>query len=207
MTTLIIARHGNTFEPGETPRRVGLRTDIPLTEKGRAQARAIGDYLKQRQLVPDVAYSSTLQRARETADIAVRAAGYKQPVFAIDILNEIDYGPDENKTEEEVIARLGEQALKDWDDKTIVPDGWNADPLEIILNWQGFGAQIRAHDDNEVVLAVTSNGIARFAPYLTGDFDAFAAMHDIKIATGALCILEFRGDQWHVVEWGIKPDV
>jgi transcriptional regulator GlxA family with amidase domain len=32
MTTLIIARHGNTFEDGETPRRVGARTDLPLSE-------------------------------------------------------------------------------------------------------------------------------------------------------------------------------
>ena len=33
MKTLIIARHGNTFRPGETPTRVGSRTDLPLVEE------------------------------------------------------------------------------------------------------------------------------------------------------------------------------
>ena len=28
-TRLIIARHGNTFEKGQTPTRVGGRTDLP----------------------------------------------------------------------------------------------------------------------------------------------------------------------------------
>ena len=42
MTRLYIARHGNTFEAGEAPRRVGRRTDLPLTAAGRAQAEALG---------------------------------------------------------------------------------------------------------------------------------------------------------------------
>ena len=66
MTTLIIARHGNTFEDGEPPRRVGARTDLPLTNKGRMQARAVGLWLKENKLMPDVVYSSTLQRTIET---------------------------------------------------------------------------------------------------------------------------------------------
>ena len=41
MTQLLIVRHGNTFETGETPRRVGLRTDLPLSSSGRKQANAL----------------------------------------------------------------------------------------------------------------------------------------------------------------------
>ncbi|MCB9990608.1 MAG: histidine phosphatase family protein [Rhodospirillales bacterium] len=207
MTTLIIARHGNTFEAGETPRRVGARTDLPLTEKGRAQARAIGAWLKDNHLVPDATYSSALQRTKETAEIAVRAAGYPQHVYALDIFNEIDYGPDENKTEDEVIARLGEQALKDWDEQAIVPDGWLTEPGEIIHNWQGFGEQIRIHDDNETVLVVTSNGIARFAPYLTDDFESFRTQHGIKISTGAVCVMRYVEGKWTVESWNIRPAI
>ena len=43
MNTLIIARHGNTFRKGETPTRVGSRTDLPLVEDERG--RGIGKYL------------------------------------------------------------------------------------------------------------------------------------------------------------------
>ncbi len=205
MTTLIIARHGNTFEPGELPRRVGTHTDLPLTEKGREQARAIGRYLKENELVPEVTYSSKLQRTIETGEIAAKEAGFPQPAYQLDIFNEIDYGPDENKTEDEVIARLGEQALKDWDESATVPEGWVVDPEEIIQNWQGFADQIRIHDDGEVALVVTSNGIARFAPHLTGDFEGFRAEHSIKISTGALCIFHYVDDRWIIKEWNLKP--
>ena len=205
MTTLIIARHGNTFDPDETPRRVGAATDLPLVEKGREQAQRLGEYLKQNSLVPDVVYSSALMRTQETAKIAIKAAGYSQPVYALDIFNEIDYGPDENKTEDEVVARLGEQALADWDEKAIVPEGWRVSPDEVIKNWCAFADQIRIHDDGETVLVVTSNGIARFAPHITGDFETFAKDNKIKISTGALCIFEHGADGWAIKEWNVKP--
>jgi len=108
MTTLIIARHGNTFTPDETPTRVGMRTDLPLVGKGWLQARAMGKHLKENDLIPDVVYSSALKRTRETADIALKEIGVHLPIYALDIFNEIDYGPDENKPEADVIARIGQ---------------------------------------------------------------------------------------------------
>ena len=204
-TTLIIARHGNTFESHETPRRVGARTDLPLTETGREQGRAIGRWLRANDMVPDVAYASTLRRTIETADLAVRESGLKQPVFSLSIFDEIDYGPDEDKTEEDVIARIGADALKKWDDHGVVPGGWLADPQRIIENWHGFARQITEHGDGEKILAVTSNGIARFAPYITGDFEGFRAQHRLKISTGALCVLAHDGARWTVRGWNVKP--
>lgn len=206
MTTLIIARHGNTFGPGDTPTRVGAHTDLPLVEKGEEQARAIGRYLSENRLIPDVVYSSKLQRTSQTAKIAVKESGVTNPVFELDIFNEIDYGPDENKVEEDVIARIGEQAIKDWDERAVVPDGWKVDPSEIIQNWKNFADQICAFDDNETVLVVTSNGIARFAPHMTGDFDGFLKEHNIKLSTGALAILKHdRETGWRVEAWNVKP--
>ncbi|MAF97275.1 MAG: phosphoglycerate mutase [Micavibrio sp.] len=204
MTRLIIARHGNTFDPQQTPTRVGARTDLPLVEKGRAQAEAIGQYLKANQLIPDVIYSSHLQRTIETAKIAVKASGVSNPVYQLDIFNEIDYGPDENKTEEQVIARIGKEAIEKWDKDADVPEGWLVDPDEIIKNWIDFAEQIRAHDDNETVLVVTSNGTARFAPYITGDYEGFSKEHSIKLSTGALGILNFIDDKWQIQDWNLR---
>ncbi len=188
MTTLIIARHGNTFGPADTVTYVGGRTDLPLVESGILQAKAIGRYLRENRMIPDVVYSSHLQRTYDSAKIAIKESGITNPVFQLDIFNEIDYGPDENKTREEIVARIGEQALLDWDERSVVPDGWKIDPQAVIKNWKDFAEQIRAHDDNETVLVVTSNGIARFAPYITGDYEGFAASHKPKMATGALSI-------------------
>lgn len=205
MTTLVIARHGNTFAPEETPRRAGARTDLLLVEKGLEQARRIGLYLKANNLIPDVVYTSNLQRTIRTAQIAIAETGVSNPVFQLDIFNEIDYGPDEDKTEDEVIARIGREAIKAWDEHAVPPPGWLADPQAITRNWLGFAEQIRAHDDGETVLVVTSNGIARFAPHITGDFEGFRATHDIKLSTGALAIFEYTGTRWICRAWNLKP--
>jgi len=205
MTTLIIARHGNTFGPDDTPTRVGARTDLPLVEKGHEQAEALGKYLNENRMIPDVVYTSHLKRTIETAEIAVKASGVTNPIYNLDIFNEIDYGPDENKTEDEVIARIGEQAIADWDEHAIVPNGWLVNPDDIIHSWKDFADQVCAHNDDETVLVVTSNGIARFAPHITGDFEGFAANHKIKLSTGALAVLKHENGTWRAVEWNIRP--
>lgn len=204
MTTLIIARHGNTFDKGETPTRVGARTDLPLSESGRMQAHALGQWLKQSGLYPEAVYSSELQRTKQTAQIALTEAGYKEPVFPLAIFNEVDYGPDENQPEDAVIARLGIQALKDWDERAVVPQGWAFDPDICIENWQNFANHI-VEDGQNCVMVVTSNGIARFAAHITGDFEGFSAAHPLKISTGAVCVLSYDNGKWHVIGWNVRP--
>lgn len=204
MTTLIIARHGNTFEKGETPRRVGARTDLPLTEAGKSQARAIGGWLKQNGLYPEAVYSSQLQRTYDTATIALEEAGYKEPVYQLEIFNEVDYGPDEDKTDDVMIARIGEQALKDWEENGVVPPGWNFDPQKTIRDWQDFAGHI-VEDEQSCILVTTSNGIARFAPHITGDYEAFLKDHKPKISTGAICVFTYENGRWQVKEWNLKP--
>lgn len=207
MTRLIIARHGNTFDPDDTPTRVGKHTDLPLVEKGRLQARALGHYLKEHALIPDVIYSSTLIRTKETATLALEEAGISLPVHALDIFDEIDYGPDENKPESEVIARLGEDAIKAWDTDSIVPDGWLLDPDIVIRQWQQFADEISRPDtsSDQTILVVTSNGVARFAGHITENYDQFKADYPIKLKTGALGILRFSGDTWTVQGWNVVP--
>lgn len=205
MTTLVIARHGNTFEDGETPRRVGARTDIPLTDKGREQAQAIGRWLEQSGYIPAAAFCSFLMRTKETAHIALREIGSAITPLALEMLDEIDYGPDENKTEDEVTARVGANALKQWDESGAVPPGWRADPDAIIKNWTSFGKRIVRDYPEKTVFAVTSNGIARFAPHMTGEFDSFKSRHKIKISTGHVCVLKHDGKRWRVEEWNIRP--
>jgi len=201
MTKLIIARHGNTFDPEDIPTRVGARTDLPLVSKGKKQAEALGRHLKDAGLIPDVAYSSTLMRTKESAEIALRACGVSLPVYALDIFNEIDYGPDENKPEDDVIARIGKEAIERWDKHAIVPQGWAFAPDTAIRDWIQFAHHITKtndtvtdviHDMDETILVVTSNGIARFAPHITDDFDSFSAEHSIKLSTGAYGLLEFK---------------
>ncbi|MDD3371904.1 MAG: histidine phosphatase family protein, partial [Alphaproteobacteria bacterium] len=101
--------------------------------------------------------------------------------------------------------RVGAEALRAWDEDAVVPPGWKVDVAEIIRGWLDFGAEISRDYAGKTVLAVTSNGIARFAPHLTGDFEGFKASHKLKISTGALCILIHEDGAWRVEAWNVKP--
>lgn len=203
MTTLIIARHGNTFTSEQTPTRVGKRTDLPLVESGRKQAETLGKYLSENNLVPNLVYTSKLQRTQETAQIALQTMGISLPVVPLDIFDEIDYGEDENQTEDKVIARIGAQAIKDWDEHAIVPQGWIASPEKIIENWTNFAENIK--NSGHIVLVLTSNGTARFAPLLAGTMAEFKEKYALKLSTGALGILRHNGSKWQIEGWNIRP--
>ncbi|MCC6221050.1 MAG: histidine phosphatase family protein [Deltaproteobacteria bacterium] len=206
MTTLAIARHGNTFRPGEVPRRIGVSTDLPLVEKGVEQARTIGTYLRENALLPDVVYTSHLKRTIQTAEIALAEAELTAPIIRHEMFNEIDYGPDENKTEEELVARIGKKAIIDWDERAIVPLGWKVDPQKIIHDWGDFASRILRDYSKGNVLVITSNGVGRFAPHIAGNFTAFAARNAIKLATGAIGILTYSSvNGWVIDKWNEKP--
>lgn len=204
---LIIARHGNTFAAGDVVTRVGI-TDLPLVDSGLQQGRKLGAYLKQHNLIPDVIFTSELQRTQQTAEQAQAVMQTNITTQSLSIFNEIDYGPDENQPEELVVTRIGKTALSEWEKNAVVPPGWKISPDTIIHNWFEFSALLRKDFNNKTILVVTSNGIARFAPYLTGDFIGFSANHHIKISTGALCQLELTppADYWKCLAWNIKPE-
>lgn len=205
-TRLLIARHGNTFAPGDIIRRVGA-TDLPLVASGLEQGRALGNYLQQHHLIPDVIFTSKLQRTMQTAQQAQQAMDTNIAIEALDIFNEIDYGPDENQAEELVIERLGNDALQAWETEAKVPQDWNVNPQDIINNWHAFAKELCRNYAGKTCLVITSNGIARFAPYLTGDFASFTKQYKIKIATGALCIFanEASSAVWECIAWNITP--
>ena len=205
MTTLLIARHGNTFEVNDILRRVG-KTDLPLVNSGLAQGRMLGNYLKNHDLTPDYIFTSELLRTKQTAEQAQSVLGTNLPVNTLTIFNEIDYGVDENQPESIVKERLGEKALMDWDKNAIVPNGWFFDSHKCIDNWFEFAKQIEKNYSGKIILVVTSNGIARFSPYLTGDFNSFSQKYKIKISTGGLCVFtkDSTLDFWKCFGWNIK---
>ena len=204
-TRLVIVRHGNTFAKGQTPLRVGARTDLPLVETERGTN--VGKYLRMKSIIPDVVYTAPLKRTKETARLAIAALDKDIKLIEDVRFREIDYGPDEGKTEEEVVARIGQKAIEEWDRAGIVPDGWTVCVEDIINEWKNFAEEIESNLKNKTVMVVSSNGIIRLAPHLTGDFKQFAEDFNIKVSTGGVCILEKEeGDEnWTVSEWGTKP--
>src|SRR5438093_966133 len=100
MTTLLLARHGET-DWNREGRWQGW-ADPPLNESGRAQARELAEQLR---LTPfDAVYSSDLLRAHETAEIV--AAPHAVPVVADPGLREIDVGSWSGLTRAELQERF-----------------------------------------------------------------------------------------------------
>ena len=195
---LYIVRHGNTFEKGDVVTRVGGRTDLPLSPSGRVQADKLGAHFGGAALHWTTARSGPLKRTRETAR-AIIATDTLAPELLTDLfLREIDYGPDENRPEDEVIARIGKAALEAWERDSVPPPGWRVDPAAITGNWQELFSDLGELPGPHLI--VTSNGIARFALAAAGD-----ARADAKLATGAYGVIEVDGDAVNVVSWNVRP--
>ena len=192
MGLVYIVRHGNTFDKGDIVTRVGGRTDIPLSSSGVGQAQALGEHFKAYNFAR--AYCSSLQRTRQTAEAIT------SPVKTLDFLTEIDYGPDENKPEANVIARLGGKAIQAWDRDAIIPDGWKVKPDQIKADWTDF---LAAHANlSEDTLLVTSNGTARFLFDVTDQTGAF----ERKLKTGAYGVIDYLNGYPVITAWNIRPD-
>lgn len=202
---IVIARHGNTFETEEVGRRIGARTDLPLTEAGKNQAIKMGAYLKENGLLPDIVFTSRLKRTIETAEIAVKEAGLKRAIQEMDLFDEIDYGPDENKIEAEVANRLGAHAYNAWETQNLMPREWSPQPDVIRKRWYDFAKYCEETFPDHTILVVTSNGIARFAPLLANNAQDMVAEDNRKMKTGSLSIFEGDGGMWMISHWNIKP--
>ncbi len=194
---LHIVRHGNTFDKGDIVTRVGGRTDLPLSISGTAQAEALARHFATTSFT--TARSGPLKRTRETAR-AILAAQPNAPELTTDLfLREIDYGPDENRPEEDVIARIGKPALDAWERDSIPPPGWRVDPAAIIGNWQELFSDLAEEEGDHLI--VTSNGIARFALAA-----ANAHRPDAKLPTGGYGVIELTPEPV-VLHWNLRPPV
>ena len=91
---VVLVRHGET-EWSRSGKHTG-RTDIPLAERGRQDARAVGDALRNRTFA--LVLTSPLTRAAETC----RLAGFGEVAVQRDELREWDYGAYEGRTTAEI---------------------------------------------------------------------------------------------------------
>jgi probable phosphoglycerate mutase len=192
---LTIVRHGNTFVPGEPPRRIGARTDLPLVESGRAQAEALGLAFKMAGENFTRVLCAPLVRARETAVLTLAHQPRPPAIEPCDWLTEIDHGPDEGQPEETVRARIGDAAIAAWETDGIAPPGWHVDAEPRLAGWRGL--LVEAHGD---ILLVTSNGAARFGLLAAG-----LSAPSLKLRTGAWGRIALGGPTPRLVAWDVRP--
>ena len=111
MAVLVLVRHGESQWNLEN--RFTGWIDVPLTDKGREEARRAGE--KIRQLHFDQAYTSVLQRATETLDIVLKVIGQEGiPVAYDQALNERHYGDLQGLNKAETATKFGKEQVHLW---------------------------------------------------------------------------------------------
>ena len=228
VTRLIVVRHGNTFNSGDVILRVGSATDILLTEKGVAQGNAVGRDLAAAGIKVDAIFSAPLMRTMRSAQ---EIASYydNMPVVVEKFLTELDYGMDDGQPEDDIVLRVGivecngkitpstsleelrdagKAALKKWDSEAVLPQAWQhlaPRAAQLEQDWAEFGKKIASEFAGKTVVAVTSNGIARFSKVLLKGDEALGG--NLKLATGAYGIYVYENGAWCSEKWNVRPEL
>jgi 2,3-bisphosphoglycerate-dependent phosphoglycerate mutase len=110
---LVLLRHGESVWNKEN--RFTGWTDVGLTEKGRAEAKAAGQLLKAQGFDFDIAYTSVLKRAIKTLWLTLEEMDRMWlPIVHSWRLNERHYGALQGLNKAETAAKFGEEQVKIW---------------------------------------------------------------------------------------------
>tara|TARA_B100000575_G_C23089204_1_gene627891 strand:+ start:369 stop:998 length:630 start_codon:yes stop_codon:yes gene_type:complete len=119
MNKLVLLRHGQSQWNLEN-RFTGWK-DVPLTEQGINEANNAGELIKKNNIIFDKIFSSNLERANRTAEIAIKKAEMKQlyknnklVYIKSQSLNERDYGDLVGLNKAETAEKFGKDQVHIW---------------------------------------------------------------------------------------------
>ncbi|MDC0217166.1 2,3-diphosphoglycerate-dependent phosphoglycerate mutase [Pelagibacteraceae bacterium] len=119
MNKLILLRHGQSQWNLEN-RFTGWK-NVPLTEKGEAEAKKAGELIKKHNISIDRVFSSVLERANRTAEIAIKNTelnnlleNNKIIMTSSEKLNERDYGDLVGLNKQETAHKFGKDQVHIW---------------------------------------------------------------------------------------------
>lgn len=181
MTTLILARHGETDWNREN--RFQGHADPPLNELGRRQSAELADALAAERIAR--VYTSPLRRASETAAIVARRLGIE--VEPLEGLREIDVGSWSGLTREEVATRFPEGYAR-WLERA--PHGFEDGETYAQLAARVFPAirELVERHPAETLLVVTHGGPSRILQAHAAGIDYVEARRrETVMANCAVC--------------------
>ena len=192
-TRAYLVRHGETEWNQDRPGYCGW-SDIPLNEKGRAQANALACRFDGEGVA--VVLSSDLARARDTASaIAVHSRNAAPQVDAR--FRELNYGVWEGKSPEEVWCEYPDQFAAWKEDPVAVPAG-GAETLAQVVDRAAPALQawVDRYRGQSIVLVAHKTTVRLLICWALGL--PLKEYTRILQQNGAVNLLEFRGKQAHL---------
>jgi broad specificity phosphatase PhoE len=156
MLHLLLVRHGETSWNVEH-RLQGQRSDLPLTDRGCAQAATLAHFLKSWKIA--AAYRSDSRRARQTAKMICDARGLS--LVETQSLRELDFGDWEGLTHDEAQEDDAER-IRAWEQDPLnwAPPG--GESLErLACRVRSFVERLLGEHADETVLLVSHSGPLR----------------------------------------------
>jgi 2,3-bisphosphoglycerate-dependent phosphoglycerate mutase len=160
--TLVLLRHGES-EWNAKNLFTGW-VDVPLTDKGRAEAVRGGSLIAEAGVLPDVLHTSVLRRAITTAQLALDECDrHWIPVRRSWRLNERHYGALQGKDKKATLEEYGEEQFMLWRRSYDTPPP----PIDDDDQWSQAGAAAYAGLADEIMprTECLADVVARMLPY------------------------------------------
>jgi 2,3-bisphosphoglycerate-dependent phosphoglycerate mutase len=163
--TLILLRHGNS-DWNQKNLFTGW-VDVRLSEQGVGEAKNAGALLRDKNVLPDVLYTSLLTRAIQTANLALEEADLLWiPVKRSWRLNERHYGALQGMDKAQTLAQYGPEQFQIWRRSFDVPPP----PIENDSEWSQMDDPRYVGIDGAVpATECLKDVIDRMVPYWTSD--------------------------------------
>ncbi len=193
--TLILLRHGQSQWNLEN-RFTGFH-DIDLSDLGRKEAEQAGVKLKESGLDPDVVFTSTLQRAFHTAEIALNAAGLEKTLIKHDDLRERDYGDLTGLNKDETKQKYGEEQVHIWRRSyDVQPPG--GESLQDVVEKRVrpyYEAEIKKHLDAGETVMVAAHGNSLRALLIILGLETPETIAQCEIPTGSPLVVDYASKE------------
>ncbi|ASB90226.1 histidine phosphatase family protein [Bacillus sonorensis] len=185
MTAICLIRHGET--DWNALGKLQGRTDIPLNETGKRQAKETGEYLKHTSW--DVIISSPLKRARETADIINQYLGLD--IVEMEDFIERNYGDAEGMPFEERMKLYPDKNYPNQESKEALAE-------RLMAGIQKVGVQ---YPDHKVLIVAHGAAIhALLSKISNGDAD----LENTKLVNACLSNISFLENKWHIQDYNVS---
>ena len=204
MNKLILLRHGQSQWNLEN-KFTGWK-NVPLTEKGEMEAKKAGELIKKNKIQIDFIFSSILERANKTAEIAIKEANLQNLINNNKLiltkhedLNERDYGDLVGLNKEETANKFGKEQVHIWRRSYDTPPP-NGESLKNVVERVSpyFKKNIKPLLDQNKSVLIAAHGNSLRALLIVMNIYSPNEINSVELSTGIPIHVLFDNNQFSI---------